>query len=155
MDKYRINSNTNIPNRFWGLFKSDKDSDYLLFFDSNPILNLRFEIEFEIETTEIDKLLKWDCLPMNRGQGILMNRKAREILLKKAPNCFEFIKPSSLSIKGIGYELDYEAIHLLTNSENDLIYRIRLGNLGINPKLINILKQNRIKGLTFAVIDRM
>ena len=155
MDKYRINNNENIPNKFWGLFKSDNDSDYLLFFESNPILNLKFKIDFEIETTEIDKLLKWDCLPINRGQGILMNRKAREILLKEAPNCLEFIKPLSFNIKGIEYELDYAAIHILTDSEHDLVYRIRLGNLGITPKLINVFKQNKIKGLSFAVIDRM
>lgn len=155
MDKYRININNNIPQKFWGLFNSENDSDYLLFFNSKPITDLDVIMKFEISQDKVKKLILWDCLPINSGQGILMNQRTQDILMNLCPNNVEFIKPSSFVINDdFRIELDYKMLHLLTDADTNPIYRIGLGNIGISPHLIDIFKKSKIKGIVYDCISR-
>lgn len=147
---FKIDSNDKIPNRFWGIFYSDNISNYFDFYKSEQIIDLKVNLNFEIEEKEIDKLKTWDCLPVNRSNIFLINSKVQQFFTEFCPTIVEFITPNTFQIGNDNLDLDYKLLHVLSDLNEALIYRgSDIGTLIASDSFVKEIKKRNIKGFSF------
>jgi hypothetical protein len=153
--KYIASISSNYPYKLYGCFVSDNDSDYLHFIEGRYIEKLpEFKIVYKITHENIEQLLKWDILAMDRS-FYLINKKTENIFNENCKNCVQFIECKIITEDN--YKIDgYKILNIINTTDYNADIIRDKNNLYVyySKRIIMEIKRNKIKGLIFYEMNK-
>lgn len=147
-----ISINNNYPYKFYGEFIASDSGDYLFFLEGKYLKETpEFKVIFNILNQDIEKLLKWDILSVDRGI-FFANKRFRKFLQENVNDEVQFIK-SKLFTKE-GKEIDgYELLNVTNKKLKKKFFITRkkaFSSIYIQEELAKKIQKEKFRGWTFG-----